>query len=235
MNPFSARTPIRDPQAFFGRSAELYDLYTLLASLQNCSVVGPPRIGKSSLLYTLSASSTYSAYLPDAGTYVFALIDLQELTGLGIDDFFFTAMERLKRAGGDRLDIDLDRDGTSSGFRRFLARASDSGLRLVLCCDTFEVLSQNPRFDADFFAFLRGLSSNYNLALVTSSRDSLYDLCHKGNLQTSQFWNVFVERALGLMTLDEVHEMLVQPFAEEGILVLNVPAKDARPTIRGSV
>ncbi len=51
------------------------------------------------------------------------------------------------------------------------------------------------------------------LALVTASRASLYDLCRKGKLQTSQFWNIFVERNLELMPVEEAREIIVQPFS----------------------
>ncbi|MBC7811010.1 MAG: protein kinase [Burkholderiales bacterium] len=216
MNPYSLRTMIRDPNVFIGRSAELHDIYTLLSSSQSCSIVGPRRIGKSSLLYHLVRPESYTPHLPNADTFVLAFMDLQELAGLGADDFFYTAVERLNRAGAGRLAADPERDGTMSAFRRMLARATDAGLRLVLCCDEFEMLSQNSRFNADFFAYLRGLCSNYNLALVTSSRASLYDLCHQGNLQTSQFWNIFVERALGLMPDDEAHTLVAGPFERAG-------------------
>jgi hypothetical protein len=211
MNPYGIRTMIKDPALFFGREAECRDLFTLLGSMQSCSVVGPRHIGKSSLLYHLT--HIYGRALPES--YVFAYIDLQELTGLGPDDFFFTAVERMARAGD--LDVNLDRDGTLSGFRRFLARVADSERRLVLCCDEFEILSHNAQFGADFFTYLRGLCSNYNLALVTSSRDSLYDLCHQGNLQTSQFWNIFAERTLGLMPREEARALIVEPFSRAGM------------------
>jgi hypothetical protein len=216
MNPYVARAMIKEPAAFVGRAVELHDLYTLLAGMQNCSVVGPRRIGKSSLLYHLTHPSTYRSHLPNFAPYVFAFVDLQELAGLEPDDFFSIAVERLERASQGRLQADVERDGTLPGFRLFLMRATDAGLRLVLCCDEFEMLSQNSRFGVDFFTYLRGLCSNYNLALVTSSRASLYDLCHLGDLQTSQFWNVFVERTLGLMPEDEARTLISEPFTRAG-------------------
>lgn len=216
MNPFVARAMIKDPAAFVGRADELHDLYTLLGGMQNCSIVGPRRIGKSSLLYHLTHASTYRAQLTDPNSYIFAFVDLQELAGLEPDDFFSIAVERLGRASQGRLESEVESDGTRPGFRRFLMRATDAGLRLVLCCDEFEMLSQDPGFEVDFFTYLRGLCSNYNLALVTSSRASLYDLCHQGDLQSSQFWNVFVERTLGLMPEDEARRLITEPFMRAG-------------------
>ena len=228
MNPYTSRTMIKDPTAFVGRAAELHDVYTLLAALQSCSLVGPRRIGKSSLLYHLTHPAIYQPPLPNPEHYIFAFVDLQELTGLGPEDFFYTAVERLVRASGGRLKADPERDGTQSGFRRFLGRVSDEGWRLALCCDEFEMLSTNPRFSADFFAYLRGLCSNYNLALVTSSQASLFDLCHQGNLQTSQFWNIFVERTLGLMPEAEARALITEPFQRAGH---PLPAADVEPVL----
>ncbi len=98
-NPYTARAILKDPSAFVGRADELHDLFTLLAAMQNCSIVGPRRIGKSSLLYYLTHPAVYSARLPDPARYVIAFMDLQELAGAGQDEFFYTAVQRLRRAG----------------------------------------------------------------------------------------------------------------------------------------
>jgi hypothetical protein len=218
MNPYTARAMIKNPAKFVGRTAELESVYTLLFAMQSCSIVGPRRIGKSSLLYHLCEPQIYQRYLSNAASYVFAFVDLQELAGLYPDEFFFTVIRRLNRAGGEKLQLDLENDGTFAGFRRFLMRNLETGLKLVLCCDEFEMLSQNERFGADFFTYLRGLSSNYNLALVTSSREGLFKLCHVGNLQTSQFWNIFVEHHLGTMSAEEAHELILNPLDDAAVV-----------------
>lgn len=91
-------------------------------------------------------------------------------------------------------------------------KAQEANLKLVLCCDEFEMISQNPRFRVDFFTFLRGQCSVHDLALVTSSRATLFDLCHEKNLQTSQFWNIFIEERLGLMPEKEARDLISTPF-----------------------
>ena len=218
MNPYTWRTTIRDASAFVGRAAQLALLANLVATSQSCSVVGPRRIGKSSLLYHFA--HTASADLPQ----VVAYLDLEELAGAGPDDFYALAIERLMRAGRGRPDADPARDGTAAGFRRWLARITEAGVRLGLGCDEFEMLSRNARFDPDFFAYLRGLCSNYNLALVTSSRVSLFELCHQGNLQSSQFWNIFVPLPLGVLTEAEARTLVAQPFARAQV-PLDVPTQ----------
>jgi serine/threonine protein kinase len=216
MNPYANRTMIKDPAAFVGRSDELQEIFNLLASMQSCSIVGPRRIGKSSLLYHLTRPDVYSPFLPDPKRHIFVFLDLQELAGLGQNDFFGTIVERISRTHREKLAIDFERDGSPSGFRRLLGRITDEGLRLVLCCDEFEMLSRNQSFTVDFFTYLRGLCSNYSLALVTSSQASLFDLCHQGNIQTSQFWNIFTERSLGLMPEPEARQLSAEPFARFG-------------------
>jgi hypothetical protein len=211
MNPFASRIAVRDPERFFGREPLVRELYGLLAGQQSCSIVGARRIGKTSLLHFLSHPSTYTGNVADGTVFVF--VDLQELTGLGPDDLFYTIAERLRSSIEGTVAINPERDGTASGFRRMLGRLTDADVRAVVCLDEFEMLSQNGLFDNNFFAFLRGMCSNYNLSLVTASRLGLYELCHQGNLQTSQFWNIFVERPLGLLSPVAARALVAEPFA----------------------
>lgn len=213
MNPFSARAMLKNPKAFVGRAEQLHTLKNLLLTMQSCSVVGPRRIGKSSLLYHLCSPEYCQTEYP--AVYRFIFLDLQELSGSGPEEFFSIIISRLLKAGLGDIPIDPEKDASVNGFRRLLGRISDADLRLVLCLDEFEMLSQNPHFEPDFFSFLRGLCSNYNLALVTSSRKSLFDLCHQGDLQTSQLWNIFVELSLGLMPAAEALQLVSGPFLGE--------------------
>jgi AAA+ ATPase superfamily predicted ATPase len=50
-NPFICRGKIEAPNLFWGRSEEIRDIKTRLATMQSVSIVGERRIGKSSLLY----------------------------------------------------------------------------------------------------------------------------------------------------------------------------------------
>lgn len=217
MNPFTARAMIKDPALFSGRGNELRTIKNLLLTMQSCSLVGPRRIGKSSLLFYLSNPHYFSREYPEE--YRFVFLDLQELSGSKIEDFFATVMSRLRRSNSGTISIDVGQDASMAGFRRLLGEITDAGLKLVLCLDEFEMLSQNPNFSAEFFTFLRGLCSNYNFALVTSSRKSLFDLCHQHDLQTSQLWNIFVELHLGLMTSDEIREFIRKYFERSNLSV----------------
>ena len=52
-NPFYHRGAIRRMDDFIGRDAEINQILGLLSNGQSVSLIGPRRIGKSSLLYLL--------------------------------------------------------------------------------------------------------------------------------------------------------------------------------------
>ena len=53
-NPFFNRGPIREPRFFFSRPRETREVLRLLSGTQNCSLVGPVKSGKTSLLLHLA-------------------------------------------------------------------------------------------------------------------------------------------------------------------------------------
>ena len=55
-NPYVQRNAIREPDYFFGRTQETREILNYLARGQSVSIVGPRRIGKTSLLLHLSRS-----------------------------------------------------------------------------------------------------------------------------------------------------------------------------------
>jgi hypothetical protein len=216
MNPYTQRSMIKDPQTFFGRERELRDIFAMLETPQSCSIVGARRVGKSSLLYHICNSEVYRQHLTHPERYVFVFLDLQELAELTVEKFFRTLLERIAERSRGQITVDYDADGCYDGFRKFIALQSEAGWKLVLGFDEFERMSNNPHFDDDFFGYLRGLASNYSLAYVTSSRQSLDELCHIGQIQTSQFWNIFTPCNLGLITEGEARELVTVPFTRAG-------------------
>jgi len=220
-NPFDFSNMVKEPEGFFGRKEILRKLYGMLNNLAQCSVVGPRRIGKSSLLHHMTLPDTYSSYLDEPEPYVFAFIDLQVIAPLGVDDFLMMAIERLCQASHGRLDIPPEEHSNVRRFLLFLEKARAENLRLVLCCDEFESLDPQKGFggDGSFFTFLRGMLGNYDLTMVTSSRTPLYELRDTGYLPTSPLWNIFVNFPLGLMSEEEMRPLIKEPFARSGIVL----------------
>ena len=61
LNPFFHRGPIRDPVMFHGRRTEVAQALALLGQGQSLSIVGPRRMGKTSLLLHITNPSVPSA------------------------------------------------------------------------------------------------------------------------------------------------------------------------------
>ena len=85
-NPFSNRNMIRDPHQFFGRSRELSQIFSRLdpQQPQNVSVVGPHRMGRSSMLWHIY--QTHAARLAQPARYRVAYIDAM-LARASLDTF----------------------------------------------------------------------------------------------------------------------------------------------------
>ena len=60
-NPYIYRGPVRNAQMFFGREHELREIVAFLNGNQSVSVVGPRKIGKTSLLFHLMRTENWPA------------------------------------------------------------------------------------------------------------------------------------------------------------------------------
>jgi hypothetical protein len=71
----------------------------------------------------------------------------------------------------------------------------------------------NPNFGTDFFYGLRSLAIQHHLALVTSSRRELIELCHSEAIRSSPFFNIFANINLGLFTEVEARDLIATSLA----------------------
>jgi AAA+ ATPase superfamily predicted ATPase len=81
-NPFFHRGPIRQRDHFFDRAGEIGQALGLLRNLQNVTVVGQRRIGKTSLLFRLADPVIHTEHGLSPAEYVFVYLDGEELTEL---------------------------------------------------------------------------------------------------------------------------------------------------------
>ena len=174
MNPYTLRGMIRNPAEFFGRNRELREIFTLLGRPASCSIVGPRRIGKSSLLYQISNPTVYTRDLAQPERYVFIFLDLLELAKLEVDGFFQTVLERVCSNARSHQGRNV------LGWRLYwLQQVPYNAIPLKAGNSSFasmssKRMSSNASFGDDFFGYLRSLAYNYNLAYVISSQRSLF-------------------------------------------------------------
>ena len=205
-NPFfyGGRVP---PEQFVGRRAELQRIFAGLevahtGQMQSFSVVGPRRIGKSSLLYYVA--QRYARYLHDAAPYRLAYIELQDAhchTLTGLLDGILKQLDAGQLVGNAPPLVE---------FQDAISALKARGILPVVCLDEFEELThRREQFTFDFYESLRYLMNQHALAFITASKVPLIDLAQTLGY-TSPFFNIFTHLTLGEFTDDEARELLAR-------------------------
>lgn len=220
-NPYTHRSTIRDPSMFFGRTDDLTRIYALLANTQNISITGDRRIGKSSLLYCLAlpeVQARVSSY--DFSNYLFLYEDLQGHLYKNATEFLNYLLSRLQRQLRDRDAFHFAPEGGHDAFEDVMALANKHGLKMVFLFDEFDYITQNEHLDASFFSFMRYMANNYDLALITVSRQRLASLCHQG-IVDSPFFNIFASLRLDDLAEQEAWALINEPSFKAGCPLAN--------------
>lgn len=220
-NPFQCGRPVTEPAGFFGRERELRRLRGYLEGSQWVSIVGPRRIGKTSLLLQLNHPQAADRLGLASSEYHFVYVDAQGLGNLSASEWFRYLFQSIAQA----LDAPAaDAPATGLEFRENLAVLLSGGQNLVLMIDEFEALAADEKLDAGFFSLLRSLSTAYPISLVTASRTPISELTqqHKERF-VSPFFNTFNLLRLGPLDVDAATALLRQPeagFADDIVLHL---------------
>jgi hypothetical protein len=217
-NPFTYGNPISDPQRFVGRAREVEQVFGRLrnAEFESTSLVGDHRIGKTSLLKYLVDPAVRDKHGLSTPKYNFVYVDLQ-MVGHAMNP------DRLWR----RLLTQMGKQCTDQAVRDTVAEASgrdcldlfdldevfqavdDSGQQVVFLLDEFERVTSNVNFGPDLFYGMRSLIIQHKLALVTSSRRELVEVCSSDEVKSSPFFNIFANVRLRMFSRAEA-ELLVQ-------------------------
>ena len=133
-NPFYHRGAIRRADDFFGRSANIAEILGLLRNGQSASIIGPRRIGKSSLLLHLCREEVRRDFGLHAPNALFILVDCQELGGSPpeevYDALYSGVVDSAELAG-----IDLPANSGAGTYRtldRALNRVAQAGTNVGL-------------------------------------------------------------------------------------------------------
>jgi len=213
-NPFAFGGRITDPGHFVGRQAELQRIFGALETshtgqLQHIAVVGPRRIGKSSLLYHIT--QIYPQCLQHPEKYRVIYVDL--------DNAQCHTLEGLLGFILKQLGLSYNNHTTLAQFQKEIELLRQKReIYAVLCLDEFEHLTKRKeQFPSEVFEVWRSLGSGSNLAFVTASQTPLGELIQQGNL-TSTFHNIFTNISLGVFSDDEARALLAKntdrPFNE---------------------
>lgn len=218
-NPFFHRGAIRQAKAFHGRESEISQILGLLRNGQSVSLIGPRRIGKSSVLLHLARPGTRTTYNLAPPNTLFVLIDCQEFGGSPPDEIYEALLsELLYRAEDADINIGtIQQFGTYRSLDRVLNKLHRQDINVVVLLDEFELLAANEQLTPYFFARLRGLTTKYGLAYLTASQRPLFAITADEKILSSPFFNIFVTLPLGLYSKDEASDLLKARLANASI------------------
>ena len=211
-NPFYHRGAIRRASDFHGRDAELVQILGLLRNGQSVSLIGPRRIGKSSLLIHLKRPFVRQSVDLQAPHALFVLLDCQELGGSPAEDVYDALLTGLLDAADD-AGIELvmtQQPGTYRALDRLLRQLQQQNVSVVVLLDEFELLAANEHLTPYFFARLRGLTTKYGLAYLTASQRPLFAITAEEEILSSPFFNIFVTLSLDMFTVEEGRSLLAK-------------------------
>ncbi len=223
-NPYISRGPVRQPELFYNRDHDLNEIAAFLRGNQSIAVVGPRKIGKTSLLFHLQRPETRARYgLGDDNLFVY--LDCEVLGDGRTDEIFGQFAAEMAAALEDRhlppepaLETAARRP-TRLSFESAVRQLNRRGLRVVLILDEFERLSANTHLDVNFFNALRSAAGRYQLVFITASARPLIQLTYSGRSQevlSSPFFNIFAPLFLGLMPEADARRLIREPSAAAG-------------------
>ncbi len=212
INPFSDYGTIITHDRFVGRTKEIDAIRNrvLGASYGNISIVGLPRIGKSSLVWNaifLDKKKLLSENVILIWVSFGEYSNLQEV----FDDVIFEINETL---GGNELAPELKKleckiieGDTNLEKRRYLKRYFKllklNGLKIILALDEFD--NAGSILNLQDFQFLRELSYNVEtkVCLITISRKSIQEL-EPENGALSNFYQIFTDLRLKMFSNEDI-------------------------------
>lgn len=222
-NPFFHRGPIRDSAYFFGRYREVGRTLELLRGAQSVSIVGPRRIGKTSLLFQLSNPETRQQHHLPPERFCFVYIDCESWGDLEQNAFYTLLLQEMREAlaAVDQpvvLQVSAVESNSYRVFEQAIRTVVGQGIQPVFLLDEFEALSANPHLDAHFFSGLRGLATRHSVAYVTVSTQRLLNLTYaQASTLSSPFFNFFAQIQLRPFPPSEAEALLAGLTNKSGI------------------
>lgn len=197
-NPFGDRGCITDPDRFFDREELLRQIFEELNKGVNLSLVGESQIGKSSLLWMVSALGVERLDpAPDTITYL-------SLEWVDNEDDFYEALS--------------DVLGLPEPLRGYRLKRALTGRRIVLCLDEMEKMAWGG-FTVYVRSQLRGLADGAEapLNLVIASRSPLAHLFPDSPALGSPLAGICRQLDVGPFPADVARAFLLQRLEGSGV------------------
>jgi hypothetical protein len=217
-NPYNYNYPVQKTEDFFGRASIIAKIYSRIGAErpQSVSLVGDPKIGKSSLLWYLAQPETKKQFLNDHANYVYFYIPVVDNGDLDFDNFSKMFWKIILTDIDKYLDLE-EKTPSYDLFKKIVERLTQNQKKVILFFDDFHLTTQNESFPLEFFSFLRSLANNYNLAFVTTSYLDLQQLCVSKEVEESPFFNIFTNLSLKPFEETEAVQLIIEPSKKHGL------------------
>jgi len=215
-NPYFHMSTIRTADMFFGRKNLLRRFYQAILNHQSVSLVGQRHIGKSSFLWCVGLPEIQEQFPFDLRRLLFVPLDLREYLYKNSNAFFQNVTREIilqsRKIPGLALNIESQ---SEEAFSLILDQIEEQDHYPVLLLDAFDNVTLNKHFGPEFFSFLRSYATMGQVSYVTSTIGSLYELCHRG-IVDSPFFNIFYNYPLEPLTHEEALELVRVPAQKAG-------------------
>lgn len=207
-NPYVYGKMITDPKNFFGRKNHLALLIDYARKMQDVSILGKRRIGKSSLLLYFS---NLIRKTEEFRNVISIYIDFQDERTHSVEGFVDNVCKKIVHEVGksvfsipSQLNLSQLQDSIEDMYLR-------RKVKTILCIDEFAVVTNYPNeFNNQFFESLRSFGQTDYFSLYIATEMPLSELCEKNNI-SSPFYNIFATLHLGLLTLKEARQLIETP------------------------
>lgn len=216
-NPFDNPTTIRDRENFIGREECLERILGLIKHRQNVSLVGPKRIGKTSLLTRLQDETLQLQTYSDGKRILFFYLDLQSRAMKGHGDLFDDINLTLKSQCQEEF---TEITGKDDEFLTLLENYQQREIHPVLIIDTLDEIARYGEAVSDMFGVLRSQGTNGNISYITASVETPGNIFKKPALadaMVSPFHNIFSIVRVPPFSPAEVCMLLINYSARAGL------------------
>lgn len=218
INPYITRSPIKDPDGFYGRDEIMNRIFrdTGRKQMQSHCVIGEMRIGKTSLLYQIMHREVQEGYIKDVESFIFLKTDIPLFPDAPQTIFFEEWAKDISKISQQFPPKEL---GYLS-FRRFVEDVTGTGYRIIVLLDDFGATIANSNLDRGFFEFLRALTQNYNISFILFLRTPLQYFLREEKFRdafSSPFFNAVNISYLRFLKEHEARSLISKPAQKKGI------------------
>lgn len=205
-NPFIFGKPV-ESNRFYNREEEIETAIGFIKSLQNFSVVGERRIGKTSFLKYLLSRKTLTNYGIDPEQYIAVYCALDSLYEIRRDKLIMTIVEKIE----EHIQIEVEFVDVFEKFRALIENLAINGKNLIIALDELEIIA--PLLD-DLSHWLRFIFQSGNVVVITASQTTVGKLSPDG--AASPLFNIFGNLTLGLFSREQTETMIESMFRKGG-------------------